>query len=143
LGNWDEPVLRVPLPVLCLKMPYQFQTAAEQKEECGECGAPGLPYGSDARQALRIPMHIPVSLSTQRGEILAATENISATGIALLVDAPLELNTPIQCSLRLQDLTTGPLRETTIHYAGRVVRCSPHEGKWRVAIVLDEYYFAQ
>jgi hypothetical protein len=113
-----------------------------------ESGAACLPLAgverpAELRNAVRFPLRIPLRVFTDRGEIAAVTENISATGIAFLADTTLEVQAAVRFSLKMPAETMGTPHDVVVHCAGRVVRCIAGAECSRAAAVIDEYYFSQ
>jgi hypothetical protein len=97
----------------------------------------------ELRNAVRFPLRIPLRLFTANGEIAAATENISATGVAFTLARPLEVQTQVRFTMKMPAEAMGTPTDVVVHCTGRVVRCNTSETCWRAAAVIDEYYFSQ
>ncbi|MFI5091929.1 MAG: PilZ domain-containing protein [Candidatus Acidiferrales bacterium] len=84
--------------------------------------------GQDRRQRARFDMEIPLSIRTLEIPRTRArtgkTKNISATGLYLASDLPLEVGAPLEISLLMPEQVTGkPACEWCCR--GRVVRVQP------------------
>jgi hypothetical protein len=105
--------------------------------------------GAGARQekraARRFPLQIPVSVSRNGGRNhveSAEVRDVSARGICLYLDTPIEEGSPIGFTLTLPPEIT--LTESIrVQCKGRVVRTEngPTEGKVAAAAVIEEYEF--
>ncbi len=99
----------------------------------------------DKRAARRFALRIPVSVArdedTKYSES-AEIRDVSARGVCLYLDAPIEQGSPIGFTLTLPPEIT--LTESIrVQCKGRVVRIedSTAEGKMAVAAVIEEYEF--
>jgi hypothetical protein len=93
------------------------------------------------RFALRIPVSVARSENNNGGEP-AQLRDVSARGISLYLDAPIEQGSPLAFTLTLPPEIT--LTESIrVHCKGRVVRVDGQtpEGKMAVAAVIEEYEF--
>jgi PilZ domain len=97
----------------------------------------------ELRNAVRFPLQIPLRLFTAGGEILAMTENISASGVAFTLPRALEVQTQVRFTMKMPAEAMGTPADVVVHCTGRVVRCNTGETGWRAAAVIDEYYFSQ
>ena len=99
----------------------------------------------EKRSARRFALRIPVSVS--RGEKMEQSEpaqlrDVSARGICLYLDSPIEQGSPIGFTLTLPPEIT--LTESIrVQCKGRVVRIdgAANNGKLAVAAVIEEYEF--
>ena len=93
------------------------------------------------RFALRIPVSIARGDNSDFGES-AQIRDVSARGISLYLDSPIEQGSPLGFTLTLPPEIT--LTESIrVQCKGRVVRVedNPVEGKMAVAAVIEEYEF--
>ena len=92
------------------------------------------------RFALRIPVSIARAEDTEYSES-AEIRDVSARGICLYLDSPIEQGSPIGFTLTLPPEIT--LTESIrVQCKGRVVRVEDNaEGKMAVAAVIEEYEF--
>jgi hypothetical protein len=119
----------------------QCQSAnAATHKFCTRCGRP-LPTtpegdtGSQAnrRKAQRSLLVLPVKLENGTGR----TRDMSASGVFMEMDEPVELGSAARFSLVLAHLSSGePLR---LQCAGRVVRLERRDGKWGAAVAVTEW----
>src|SRR3984885_3031801 len=98
----------------------------------------------EKRSARRFALRIPVSVA--RGETMEQSEpaqlrDVSARGICLYLDSPIEQGSPIGFTLTLPPEIT--LTESIrVQCIGRVVRIDgANNGKMAVAAVIEEYEF--
>jgi hypothetical protein len=101
--------------------------------------------GQEKRAARRFALRIPVSIargeSSDFGES-AQIRDVSARGISLYLDSPIEQGSPLAFTLTLPPEIT--LTESIrVQCKGRVVRIEngSSEGKLAVAAVIEEYEF--
>ena len=93
------------------------------------------------RFALRLPVSVARGENTNFGES-AEIRDVSARGISLFLDSPIEQGSPIGFTLTLPPEIT--LTESIrVQCKGRVVRIEDNsvEGKMAVAAVIEEYEF--
>jgi hypothetical protein len=93
------------------------------------------------RFALRLPVSVARGENTNFGES-AEIRDVSARGISLYLDSPIEQGSPIGFTLTLPPEIT--LTESIrVQCKGRVVRIEDNsvEGKMAVAAVIEEYEF--
>jgi hypothetical protein len=95
----------------------------------------------DFRNAVRFPLHLPVTLRTPTAEYQAETRDISAGGILFFTEADIAVGSVVQFTVRMPGETLGSGEDVLVNCEGRVMR-SYEEGPGRmVAIVIDEYRF--
>lgn len=95
----------------------------------------------DFRNAVRFPLHLPVTLRTSSQEYQAETRDISAGGILLHTERPITVGSTVQFTITMPGETLGSDKDILVRCEGRVVRCS-EESKGRVvAVAIDEYQF--
>jgi hypothetical protein len=101
----------------------------------------------EKRAARRFALRIPVSVArgennNNNGGEPAQLRDVSARGISLYLDSPIEQGSPLGFTLTLPPEIT--LTESIrVHCKGRVVRVDGQtpEGKMAVAAVIEEYEF--
>ncbi len=93
------------------------------------------------RTAVRFPLKLPVSIKTPESELQAQTENISAGGMLLLLDAELSPGSNIEFQIAMPGAVLGAPVDVLVSGAGRVVRCSTEGERRAIAAVIDEYRF--
>jgi hypothetical protein len=97
----------------------------------------------EVRCAVRFPLSLPVVLSSQDGEVVAVTRNLSANGALFELDNPIKAGLEIRFSLRMPSSVLGTPRDVLVHCQGRVVRCSMSQSHYLAAATIDEYQFAE
>jgi hypothetical protein len=97
----------------------------------------------EKRAARRFPLQIPVSVNRNGSpEHVESAEvrDVSARGICLYLDSPIEAGSPIGFTLTLPPEIT--LTESIrVQCKGRVVRTEDMQGKIAAAAVIEEYEF--
>jgi hypothetical protein len=99
----------------------------------------------EKRAARRFPLRVPISVSRNGGANYgeaAQIRDVSARGISLYIDSPIEKDSPIGFTLTLPPEIT--LTESIrVQCKARVVRVddSAPDGKMAVAAVIEEYEF--
>jgi hypothetical protein len=98
----------------------------------------------EKRSARRFALHIPAAVSRNGNSNSedAQVKDVSARGICLYLDAPIQQGSPISFTLTLPPEIT--LTENIrVQCKGKVVRTEPaeNEGKIAAAAVIEEYYF--
>ena len=99
--------------------------------------------GPELRNAVRFPLVLSVRIDVDGGALQAMTENISATGVLLVVDRPLPLKKQVRFFMQMPREAMGTPADVVVNCGGRVVRCTTSGGCTWVAAVIDEYYFTQ
>jgi hypothetical protein len=97
----------------------------------------------EVRCAVRFPLALPVVLSTENGDVVALTRNISASGVLFELDRTLQVGLEIQFSMRMPHAVLGTPNDVMVHCKGRVVRCSSSQKEHLAAATIDEYRFAE
>ena len=92
------------------------------------------------RTAVRFPMRLAIRVQTERGELEAVTENISANGLLFICDTLPELDARIEFTIAMPSAVMGTTSDVTIHCIGRVVRHYLQGGQKKAAAVIDEYF---
>jgi hypothetical protein len=92
------------------------------------------------RTAVRFPMRLAIRVQTERGELEAVTENISANGLLFICDTLPELDARIEFTIAMPSAVMGTTNDVTIHCIGRVVRHYLQGGQKKAAAVIDEYF---
>ena len=101
---------------------------------------PKLSEDSPVRTAVRFPMKLPLQVQTEKGELQATTENISANGLLFVSDQLPEVNSRIEFTIAMPSAVMGSATDVTIHCIGRVVRHYVADGQKKAAAVIDEYF---
>lgn len=96
----------------------------------------------ELRAAVRFPLRIPISVSTEVGEVGAMTVNISANGILFELARPLKVGSSVSFTIPMPAEAMGTPADVVANCTGRVVRCTQAEDGWQAAAVIDKYYFS-
>jgi hypothetical protein len=97
----------------------------------------------EVRCAVRFPLSLPATLSSDREESKAFTRNVSASGVLREERNPLEVGQGIDFSIRMPGEVLGAPSDVMVQCHGRVVRCSLSQGQYQAAATIDEYRFAE
>ena len=95
----------------------------------------------DMRNAVRFPLHLPVTLKTGAGEHHAETIDISAGGILFRSETEVPIGSAVEFTVAMPGDVLGADRDILVKCQGRVVRCSQEPPGRSVAVVIDEYKF--
>jgi hypothetical protein len=95
----------------------------------------------DLRNAVRFPLHLPVTLKTSTDEHRAQTIDISAGGILFQTETEVEVGSSVEFTVAMPGDVLGSDRDVLVKCRGRVVRCSEGPSGRSVAVVIDEYKF--
>ena len=95
----------------------------------------------DFRNAVRFPLHLPVTLKTPTEEHLAETIDISAGGILFRSNSQVEVGSSVEFTVAMPGDVLGSDRDILVRCQGRVVRCSEEPTGRNIAVVIDEYKF--
>jgi hypothetical protein len=95
----------------------------------------------DLRNAVRFPLHLPVTLTTPTDEHRAETIDISAGGILFRTETEVEVGSAVEFTVAMPGDVLGSDRDVLVKCRGRVVRCSEASSGRSVAVVIDEYKF--
>jgi len=95
----------------------------------------------DLRNAIRFPLHLPVTLKTNTDEHRAETIDISAGGILFRSETDVEVGSAVEFTVAMPGDVLGSDRDILVKCHGRVVRCSQEPTGRSVAVVIDEYNF--
>ncbi|MDR3772897.1 MAG: PilZ domain-containing protein [Terracidiphilus sp.] len=98
---------------------------------------------NEVRCAVRFPLTLPVVLTTSKGEVVAKTRNVSASGLLFELDQALPVGLEIRFSIRMPGAVLGTLHDVLVHCLGRVVRCSLSNAQYLAAATIDDYQFAE
>jgi ABC-type transport system involved in cytochrome c biogenesis permease component len=96
----------------------------------------------ELRAAVRFPLCVPITISTETGDLQAVTENISANGVLFQLATPLMVGTLVSFTIAMPAEAMGTPTDVVLHCAGRVVRCTPDVKMAHVAAVIDKYHFS-
>lgn len=95
----------------------------------------------DLRNAVRFPLHLPVTLKTSAAEHRAETIDISAGGILFRTETEVEVGATVEFTVSMPGDVLASDRDIEVKCQGRVVRCSQDDSGRTVAVVIDEYKF--
>ena len=98
----------------------------------------------EVRCAVRFPLSLPVELpEDKRNEAPAVTRNVSANGVLLELNGPLNVGDELDFNLRMPGSVLGTPQDVLVHCRGRVVRCSISQSHYQAAATIDEYHFVE
>jgi len=96
----------------------------------------------EARTGRRFPVHLPIKLlnssEPQSGQE-CTTENISAAGVYLRTNEPLEVNSRVEFEITIPGADIGAKQDVILRCVGRVVRTDSQSPEKGVACLIDEY----
>jgi hypothetical protein len=95
----------------------------------------------DFRNAVRFPLHLPVTLKTLDAEHHAETIDISAGGILFHSETVVAVGSAVEFTVVMPGDVLGSDRDILVKCQGRVVRCSEVPTGQNIAVVIDEYKF--
>jgi PilZ domain-containing protein len=95
----------------------------------------------ELRNAVRFPLHLPVTLKTPTEEHQAQTIDISAGGILFRTESKVEVGSVVEFTVAMPGEILGSDCDVLVKCQGRVVRCSEESSGRSVAVVIDEYKF--
>jgi c-di-GMP-binding flagellar brake protein YcgR len=95
----------------------------------------------DLRNAIRFPLHLPVTLKTSTEEHRAETIDISAGGILFRSESDVEVGSAVEFTVAMPGDVLGSEQDILVKCHGRVVRCSQEPVGRSIAVVIDEYQF--
>lgn len=96
----------------------------------------------ELRAAVRFPLCVPITISSEAGDLPAVTENISANGVLFEVAIPLVVGSIVAFTIAMPAEAMGTPTDVVLHCIGRVVRCTPDVKTTHVAAVIDKYHFS-
>jgi PilZ domain len=97
----------------------------------------------ELRAAVRFPLCIPITITTEAGEVSATTVNISANGVLFeKMMSPLHLGSPVSFTIPMPAEAMGTPADVVVRCTGRIVRSVQGENGWQAAAVIDKYYFS-
>ena len=96
---------------------------------------------SNLRNAVRFPLHLPVTLKTPCDEYRAETIDISAGDIRFRTESNVEVGSAVEFTVAMPGDVLGTDRAVLVKCQGRVVRCNQESTGRTVAVVIDEYKF--
>jgi hypothetical protein len=96
---------------------------------------------SNLRNAVRFPLHLPVTLKTPAEEYLAETIDISAGGILFRTALDVKVGSAVEFTVVMPADILGTDRDVLVKCQGRIVRSNEESTGRTVAVVIDEYKF--
>jgi|ERR1700761_8864124 len=100
----------------------------------------------ELRAAVRFPLRVPITISTEFGDLPAVTENISASGVLFELGTSLAIGSILSFTIQMPAEALGTPTDVVLHCTGRVVRCTPDPKAevqtMHVAAVIDKYHFS-
>lgn len=103
----------------------------------------------EARTGKRFPLELPIKIhdSEKNADSSGVTGNLSAAGVYIRADAPLEVGTTVEFEIALPPEVTGAKESVVVQCRGRVVRTDEPAGGSKeargVACVIDSYDFVR
>lgn len=91
------------------------------------------------RTAVRFPMRLPLTVTTEHGHLDAQTENISANGILFTGSSVPAVDSRIEFTIRMPASVMGTDEDVSIQCVGRVVRHQRQGDEIQAAAIIDEY----
>jgi hypothetical protein len=79
-------------------------------------------------------------MRTDKGEVEAVTENISANGLLFISEHLPEIDSRIEFTIAMPSAIMGSPTDVTIHCIGRVIRHYLDGDEKKAAAVIDEYF---
>jgi len=98
------------------------------------------PY-TDMQSAARFPIKLPVEVKSKSGNRPGETQNISANGVLLQMDAEMPVGSLVDFTISLPADVVGADSDVQLDCKGRVVRNYEDGGRRGVGVVIDEYRF--
>ncbi|HEY6763985.1 MAG TPA: PilZ domain-containing protein [Candidatus Sulfotelmatobacter sp.] len=102
----------------------------------------------EARTGKRFPLELPIKIHQDKtsGDAKGLTGDLSAAGVYIRADVPLDVGSPVDFEITLSPEMTGGRETVTLQCKGRVVRAD-EAGKGGegggVACVIDSYEFVR
>lgn len=96
---------------------------------------------TEMRSAVRFPVRLPIAIRAGAAEVMAETQDMSAGGVLFNIDSDMTIGSNIEFTISIPADVIGAPADVLVSGEGRVVRCSPEEGRKSVAAVIDEYRF--
>jgi hypothetical protein len=109
--------------------------------EFAVCPVSGARDWRPLRGTVRYPLHLRVALLCDGQESEAITEDVSASGVLLRLQAPLRVGQTIEFLLEIPAGVLGFSITAAVHCSGRVVRSYWKHGQPFAAAVIDDYRF--
>jgi hypothetical protein len=97
------------------------------------------PVTDPVRAAVRFPLHLDLTLSTDEREYHAVTEDVSAAGLLFTSDEVPPVNSTVRFQMKMPAAIMGGPDDVVLDCVGRIVRHDCSAGKNMAAAVIDEY----
>jgi hypothetical protein len=97
----------------------------------------------EVRCAVRFPLSLAVVVSTDEGDFIANTQNVSASGVLFEMEHSIQTGTLVRFSLRMPGSVLGMGHDVLVQCNGRVVRCTLNQTKFHTAATIDDYQFVE
>ncbi|HTV13652.1 MAG TPA: PilZ domain-containing protein [Acidobacteriaceae bacterium] len=109
--------------------------------EFAVCPVSGARDWRPLRGSVRYPLHLRVTLLCDGDQNEAVTEDVSASGILLRLQEPLQVGKAIEFLLEVPAGALGFSATAAVHGSGRIVRSYWKHEQPYAAAVIDEYRF--
>lgn len=109
--------------------------------EFAVCPVSGARDWRPLRGAVRYPLHLRVTILCDGQQLEAVTEDVSASGILLRLQEPLEAGKTIEFLLEVPAGALGFSATAAVHGTGRIIRSYLKQQQPFAAAVIDEYRF--
>ena len=96
---------------------------------------------ADVQAAPRFPIKLPVAMKSAAATSAMETENISANGVLLHMDADVPVGSAMDFTISLPAGVVGAEADVQVECHGRVVRSFDDGGRRGVGVVIDQYRF--
>jgi len=97
------------------------------------------PATDPVRAAVRFPLHLDLTLSTDEREYHAVTEDVSAAGLLFASDEVPPVNSTVHFQMKMPAAVMGGPDDVVLDCVGRIVRHDCAAGRNRAAAVIDKY----
>ncbi|HEY5381416.1 MAG TPA: PilZ domain-containing protein [Acidobacteriaceae bacterium] len=97
------------------------------------------PATDPVRAAVRFPLHLDLTLSTDEREYHAVTEDVSAAGLLFTSDEVPPVNSTVRFQMKMPAAIMGGPDDVVLDCVGRIVRHDFAAGKNMAAAVIDKY----
>ena len=97
----------------------------------------------EVRCAVRFPLVLSVLVSTDDGDFVANTQNVSASGVLFEMEHSIQTGTHVRFSLRMPGNVLGMSHDVLVQCNGRVVRCTLNQKLFHTAATIDDYQFVE
>ena len=105
------------------------------------CSSPGTFKRHPSRGAVRYQLCLPVTVLAEGCNNEALTEDLSASGLLLRLQEPLQEGQHIEFPVEIPAGTLDVSVTAAVHCSGRIVRSYWNDGQPFAAAVIDEYRF--